>query len=180
MCAQAGFKFVPMVMEAHGAWSPAARRVLDWIAGELSATSGESRGVVCLRMAQRKSCILHRENAHAPSCDGQLPQQLLHRQAGGRAPAMRGNKLGCRCLLGVSLVFQAPWQNEKEKTTSFSSALAKMGAVPLGVSDWGLGARAWNSPPPAWLGEGVWGVGVPRAGSGRRRGGRGVPGSGKS
>jgi hypothetical protein len=65
-CAEAGFKFVPMVVEAHGgAWSPTARRTMDWVAKRLSASSGESRGEVCLRLAQRMSCILQRENARA-------------------------------------------------------------------------------------------------------------------
>ena len=66
LCEGAGFKFVPMIIEAHGGgWSPTARRVLDWIAGELAAASGEDKGTVSLRVAQRISCILHRENACA-------------------------------------------------------------------------------------------------------------------
>ncbi len=66
LCAAAGFRFCPMVIEAHGGgWSPSARRVLDWIAGQGAAASGEVRAGVCLRVAQRMSCVLQRENARA-------------------------------------------------------------------------------------------------------------------
>ena len=65
-CREAGFQFQPMVLEAHGgSWSPSARRVLDWIAQQGAASQGESAQVVGLKIAQRLSCVLHRENARA-------------------------------------------------------------------------------------------------------------------
>ena len=81
-CSAAGFSFVPMVLEGHGgAWSPAARRMLDWLAGRQSALSGEGRGEVSLRLAQRMSCILHRENARAILRRTILPAPLVHSSA---------------------------------------------------------------------------------------------------
>jgi hypothetical protein len=66
VCRSAGFRFVPMIIEAHGGgWSQSARRTLDWIAGQAAAASGESRNEVTLRFAQRISCSLHREVARA-------------------------------------------------------------------------------------------------------------------
>jgi hypothetical protein len=66
VCTEAGFKFVPMIIEAHGGgWSPLARRTLDWFARKAAAASGEGKGEVSLRMAQRLSCILQKENARA-------------------------------------------------------------------------------------------------------------------
>ena len=62
----AGMKFIPMVVESHaGAWSPAARGVLDWIAAQAAASQHESHQLCSLRIAQRTSCTLHRENARA-------------------------------------------------------------------------------------------------------------------
>ena len=65
-CTAAGFRFVPLVMEAHaGAWSSAARRILDWISHQTAASTGESPASVSLRTAQRISSTLHRESARA-------------------------------------------------------------------------------------------------------------------
>ena len=65
-CDTAGFTFVPMVIEAHsGGWSPLARTTLDWIARQASACTGEEHGPAALRIAQRISATLHRENARA-------------------------------------------------------------------------------------------------------------------
>jgi hypothetical protein len=65
-CEVAGFHFVPMVFEAHaGAWSPMARGVLDWIARQSAAARHESAFACSLRIAQRTSCTLQRENARA-------------------------------------------------------------------------------------------------------------------
>ena len=65
-CRQAGFRFTPMVMEAHaGAWSTTARQVLDRLSKNLAASSGEEPTLVSLRIAQRMSTTLHRENARA-------------------------------------------------------------------------------------------------------------------
>ena len=66
VCETAGFEFVPMVLEAHaGGWSTTVRGILDWIAQQVSATQNEEAHNVSLRIAQRMSCTLHRENARA-------------------------------------------------------------------------------------------------------------------
>ena len=66
LCEAAGLHFVPMVIEAHsGGWSPLARGVLDWIAQQAAATSNNEPATVALRIAQRMSTALHRENARA-------------------------------------------------------------------------------------------------------------------
>ena len=55
-----------MVVEAHsGAWSPTARRVLDYLAKGIAAANGEAVEVASLRLAQRISIALHRANARA-------------------------------------------------------------------------------------------------------------------
>ena len=76
-CKAAGFRFIPMVLEAHaGGWSPTARGVLDWIARQAAAASGDEQHAVSLRIAQRLSCVLHRENARA----------ILNRSRSAEAP----------------------------------------------------------------------------------------------
>jgi hypothetical protein len=66
LCSEAGFLFVPMVVEAHaGGWSKTARNMLDWIALQAAAAHHEDPSAVSLRIAQRISCVLHRENARA-------------------------------------------------------------------------------------------------------------------
>jgi hypothetical protein len=68
LCSEAGFLFVPMVVEAHaGGWSKTARGVLDWIAAQAAAIQHEDPSRVSLKIAQRISCVLHRENARARS-----------------------------------------------------------------------------------------------------------------
>ena len=65
-CKQAGFKFTPMILESHGGgWSPLARGVLDKIAKSQSAAWNEGQEPSSLRIAQRISCSLQRENARA-------------------------------------------------------------------------------------------------------------------
>ena len=65
-CEAAGFDFTPMVVEAHsGAWSTTAKRVWDMIAKAQSASWNEDGDVSSLRIAQRLSIALHRENARA-------------------------------------------------------------------------------------------------------------------
>ena len=60
------FQFTPMILEAHsGAWSPTARKVLDWLACGQSAAKGVPKEAVSLIIAQRLSIALHRENARA-------------------------------------------------------------------------------------------------------------------
>ena len=65
-CEQAGIRFIPMIMEAHsGSWSPLARNMLDWIARRSAAITLEEPATVSLRIAQRLSATLHRENSRA-------------------------------------------------------------------------------------------------------------------
>ncbi len=65
-CEQAGLRFVPMIVEAHsGSWSPLARGVLDWIARQRAAINHEEPATIALRIAQRLSATLHRENSRA-------------------------------------------------------------------------------------------------------------------
>ena len=55
-----------MVMEAHsGAWSPVARKVLDWVADGVAATKIQPKEIASLIIAQRMSIAFHRENARA-------------------------------------------------------------------------------------------------------------------
>ena len=55
-----------MVLEAHrGGWSPLLRKVFDWISKQQALVTNEEQAVVSLRVAQRISCTLHRENARA-------------------------------------------------------------------------------------------------------------------
>ena len=65
-CETRGFEFVPMVVEAHGgSWSPLARAALDWIAKQQALCHNDDPAAVSLKIAQRISCTLHRENARA-------------------------------------------------------------------------------------------------------------------
>lgn len=65
-CESEGFAFVPMVMEAHGgSWSPTARHILEEVAKGQAAASNGDPGSFSLKIAQRLSVTLHRENARA-------------------------------------------------------------------------------------------------------------------
>ena len=65
-CTRQGFRFAPMVVEAHaGGWSKEARRVLDAIAKHVHAACNSDAEIASLRIAQRVSVTLHRENARA-------------------------------------------------------------------------------------------------------------------
>ena len=65
-CEAQGFTFTPMVFEANGgSWSGLARRTLSWVARHVAAARLEDPDKVSLRMAQRISVCLHRENARA-------------------------------------------------------------------------------------------------------------------
>ena len=65
-CKDQNLRFSPMILEAHGGgWSSAFRRTVDWIARNAAAANHEDATVVSLRIAQRISCSLHRENARA-------------------------------------------------------------------------------------------------------------------
>jgi len=55
-----------MILEAHGGgWSTTFRRTVDWIATKAAASQHEKHAAVSLRLAQRISCTLQRENARA-------------------------------------------------------------------------------------------------------------------
>ena len=74
-CEASGFKFVPMVVEAHGGgWSPLARTTIDWISKQQALSLNEDPSAVSLRIAQRISCTLHRENARAILRRSAVPQ----------------------------------------------------------------------------------------------------------
>ena len=76
-----GFKFIPLVLEAHGGgWSPLLRATVDYIARLQAASQYEVSSMVSLKIAQCISCTLHRENARAilrrtagPSDSSSLP-----------------------------------------------------------------------------------------------------------
>ena len=67
--AERGATFVKLVLEACGVgWSQAFRAVVTWIASESRTACGLSTDLprdTSLRIAQRISCTLHRENARA-------------------------------------------------------------------------------------------------------------------
>ena len=66
LCEAEGFRFVPMVFEAHGGgFSAAVRGVLAWVAEQTAAAHNEEPAAVAMKIAQRISCSLHRENARA-------------------------------------------------------------------------------------------------------------------
>ena len=66
LCQTQGLRFTPMVLEAHGGgWSPLFRGVADWLAQKSAAALNEKPSAISLRMAQRISCTLQRENARA-------------------------------------------------------------------------------------------------------------------
>ena len=65
-CVQAGFDFIPMVMEAHGGgWGVGARKVIGDIARCVAAARNIDPAAASLDIAQRISVALHRENARA-------------------------------------------------------------------------------------------------------------------
>eukprot|EP00969_Alexandrium_andersonii_P190706 8424510-Alexandrium_andersonii.AAC.1 len=63
-CQAAGVRFTPLVLEAHGGgWSKATRNFADWLAAGVAAARGGQKESESLRIAQRISATLHRENA---------------------------------------------------------------------------------------------------------------------
>ena len=78
-CTEAGFRFVPIVFEAHaGGWSPMARGLFDWISREIAVRHNEEPGSVSLKIAQRISIALHRENARAVLAREAEPESQSH------------------------------------------------------------------------------------------------------
>ena len=66
ICWAAGFVFQPLILEAHGGgWSSALRHATEWISSAASAQGIEKKSVLSLKIAQRISCSLQRENARA-------------------------------------------------------------------------------------------------------------------
>jgi hypothetical protein len=65
-CAEQGLRFTPMIIEGHGGgWRPTFRLIVDWIARNAAASHQENPAATSLRIAQRISCSLQRENARA-------------------------------------------------------------------------------------------------------------------
>ena len=84
-CKQAGFAFLPMIIESHGGgWAPSARRTLDAIAKHTGACWRQGTEPESLRIAQRLSCALHRETARAIL--RRLHQPPLPEEVGGWQP----------------------------------------------------------------------------------------------
>ena len=89
-CAQAGFKFTPMILEAHGGgWSPLARGILDKLAKAQSAAWFVGQEPSSLIIAQRISCTLQRENARAV-LRRMSPPATHHAAAGWGEAVMEG------------------------------------------------------------------------------------------
>ena len=66
VCEQQGFSFIPMILESHGgSWSSTARNILARVATGQSSAWNEDGEEASLRIAQRMSVALHRENARA-------------------------------------------------------------------------------------------------------------------
>ena len=66
LCKAEGFRFVPMVVEAHGGgWSPLTRSTIDSISRTQASCIHEDFASVSLKVAQRISRTLHKENARA-------------------------------------------------------------------------------------------------------------------
>lgn len=65
-CQEEGLRFAPLIVEAHaGGWNPTFLGVIDGIAKSLAAAQNEHHSLVSLRIAQRISWSLQRENARA-------------------------------------------------------------------------------------------------------------------
>ena len=80
-CNAAGFGFHPFVFEAHaGGWSPLGRKICSHIAKNAAVIENTTVEAASLRIAQRLSAALHRENARA----------ILKRQALAQAPPYQG------------------------------------------------------------------------------------------
>lgn len=76
-CQGAGITFRPLVIEAHGGgWSSELSKVVGRIASLRAAVTGEESGHVALRIAQRISCTLQRENARAVLARTQVVENI--------------------------------------------------------------------------------------------------------
>ena len=76
-CRQRGFQFIPVMLEAHGGGlGKTARCTVDTIARAGAAASNEDPAAISLRIAQRISMTLHRENARAILRQGHMVEPL--------------------------------------------------------------------------------------------------------
>ena len=93
---------VPMVVEAHsGAWGQARKKMLAFIGRNVASALNDSPDAVSLKIAQRLSIALHRENA----------QGILKRcdRAHGAARARRaGERVDRRALVIIVSLWAAP------------------------------------------------------------------------
>lgn len=65
-CSATGFHFSPIVFEAHlGGRSTHSRHTLGWIIRHVPVVQSEDPHAISLKLAQRISVALHRENAQA-------------------------------------------------------------------------------------------------------------------
>jgi hypothetical protein len=65
-CRAQGFQFTPLIFESHGgSWSLAARRIFDFVAKQQQSVGEVGLQGASLKIAQRLSSTLHRENARA-------------------------------------------------------------------------------------------------------------------
>ena len=65
-CSAAGVRFTPLIVEAHGgALSTSFRATVNWLASAVAAARGTDKSLESLRIAQRISATLQRENARA-------------------------------------------------------------------------------------------------------------------
>lgn len=76
-CRRRGLAFLPMVLEAHGGgFGKVAQNTLKTVASAGAAVWSEAVDAVSLRIAQRMSMILHRENARAILRRRQVPEAM--------------------------------------------------------------------------------------------------------
>ena len=65
-CKQQGLSFLPFIIEGHGGgWSAKARRLVDKVGRAMACRDLELKGRGPLTLAQRLSCVVHREGARA-------------------------------------------------------------------------------------------------------------------
>ena len=66
ICTAAGFRFIPLVVEAHGGgWDVGLGSAVAWIARSAESLGHDKESSASIRIAQRIACSLQRENARA-------------------------------------------------------------------------------------------------------------------
>jgi hypothetical protein len=63
-CAQAGIRFLPLVVETFGGFGPAAAGFLRALSSRVADRSGHARAQCCAALFQELSFCLQRSNAH--------------------------------------------------------------------------------------------------------------------